>query len=192
MNFLAHFHLSGNSKDLVVGNFLGDMVRKAEWNNYPEEIVKGIKMHQAIDHFTDNHPIVKEHKKLLHENHGHFAGVILDIFYDYFLAKFWNDYHNDSLHSFAQWVYTSIDGHQNILNEKATMAFSHMKKHNWLEAYASFEGIDQVLNGMSRRTKYDSNMGQAIHDLQKHYFTFHDGFLTFYKELEQFISEWHD
>ena len=108
MNFLAHFYLSGTSETLVVGNFLGDMVRKVEWEHYSPEIVEGIKMHQEIDRFTDTHSLVKANKALLIPKHKHFSGVILDIFYDYFLANSWNNHHQTKLPIYEKWVYEAL------------------------------------------------------------------------------------
>ena len=185
MNFLAHFYLSGTSESLIVGNFLGDMVRKVEWKNYPPEIVEGIKMHQHIDMFTDSHPIIKKHKALLAPKHKHFSGVILDIYYDYFLANSWSHYHGTKLPIYADWVYQTLGKHEQIYAKKALMAFSHMRKHNWLTAYASFEGIDQVLKGMAQRTKFKSEMDTSILDLHKHYDIMNEDFSIFFEELKR-------
>ena len=184
MNFLAHFYLAGESEELIIGNFLGDMIRKVEWPNFSSKIVEGIKMHQQIDYFTDSHKIVKQHKKLLIAKHGHFSGVILDIFYDYFLAKNWDNHHNTSLPSYANWVYQSLEKKESNYNKKAKTAFNHMKKYNWLMAYSSTDGIDQVLKGMAQRTRFDSEMGNALTDLQRHNSIYQDGFNEFFLELK--------
>lgn len=184
MNFLAHFYLSGQSEELLIGNFLGDMVRKVEWNNYSPKIIEGIKMHQEIDFFTDTHTIVKTHKALLTPKHRHFSGVVLDIFYDYFLANNWQKYHNTTLGSYAEWVYQTLEKQEVNYTRKAKMAFNHMKKHNWLTAYSSLDGIDQVLKGMAQRTKFDSAMSDSLVDLQKHHLVFEEGFQVFFEELK--------
>jgi hypothetical protein len=48
---------------------------------------KGILLYRSIDTYTDNHPIFREGTKRLHEKYHHYAGVIMDVFYDHFLAK---------------------------------------------------------------------------------------------------------
>jgi acyl carrier protein phosphodiesterase len=45
-------------------------------------------LHRAIDTFTDAHPVLDEVLKL-HSRYHHYAGVIVDVFYDHFLAKNW-------------------------------------------------------------------------------------------------------
>jgi acyl carrier protein phosphodiesterase len=189
MNFLAHFYLSDTSEQLITGNFLGDMVRKVEWKNYSPEVIEGIKMHQQIDYFTDTHTIVKRHKALLTPKHNHFSGVILDIFYDYFLASTWEKHHKTDLPTYATWVYQALGNEESLFTPKAKMAFNHMKKHNWLTAYSTMDGIDQVLKGMSQRTRFDSNMGNSIIDLKTYQEEMSEEFREFFKELKREFTD---
>jgi acyl carrier protein phosphodiesterase len=58
------------------------------------DVQKGIILHRAIDTFTDAHPFLDKAKKL-HSRYHHYAGVIVDVFYDHFLAKNWVTYSNE-------------------------------------------------------------------------------------------------
>jgi acyl carrier protein phosphodiesterase len=58
-----------------------------------------------------------------------------------------------------------------------------MKKQNWLVAYKKIEGIDQILKGMQRRTKFSAKLDEASKDLVMHYTDFENDFDTFFKEL---------
>jgi acyl carrier protein phosphodiesterase len=53
-------------------------------------------LHRAIDTFTDAHPVFDKVLKL-HSRYHHYAGVIVDVFYDHFLAKNWTTYSNENL-----------------------------------------------------------------------------------------------
>src|SRR5258708_857949 len=91
MNFLAHVYLSGDHSKVLVGNFIGDFVKgKYLRDRYEPEIAKGIELHRAIDYFTDLHPIVRQSKNRLRPKYNHYSGIIVDIFYDHFLAANWN------------------------------------------------------------------------------------------------------
>jgi acyl carrier protein phosphodiesterase len=91
MNFLAHLHLSGNNPNIMLGNFMGDFVKgKSYRQQYEPEIIKGIELHRSIDEFTDSHPVVTESKNRLRPTYRHYSGVIVDVFYDHFLAANWN------------------------------------------------------------------------------------------------------
>ncbi len=146
-------------------------------------------MHQHIDFFTDNHPIVKKHKVLLVPKHGHFSGVILDILYDYFLANYWYNYHEKPIEVYAEWVYDTIGQQEHLFTKKAKNAFKHMRKYNWLVAYASTEGLDQVLQGMAQRTRFSSQMHTAILDFHKNEELFHEGFLLFFEDLKKEVLQ---
>ena len=90
MNFLAHIYLSGDDPNIQLGNFIGDFVKGRNLvEQFGHEIAKGIELHRAIDEFTDKHPIVKLSKVRLREKYRHYAPVIVDIFYDHYLAKNW-------------------------------------------------------------------------------------------------------
>ena len=102
MNFLAHIYLSGDNDLLKIGNFMADSIRGNSYENYPDEIKKGILLHRSIDSFTDMHPVYRKSKHRLHEKYGHYSGVIMDIFYDHFLAKNWANYSNKKLEEYAE------------------------------------------------------------------------------------------
>ena len=105
MNFLAHLYLSQNNTDILIGNFIADHVKGSQFYNYSKEIQQGILLHREIDLFTDTHPIVKQSMQRLHKRYRHYNGVIIDIFYDYFLAKNWSKYSDIPLQIFADTIY---------------------------------------------------------------------------------------
>ena len=89
MNFLAHLYLSQDNTNIMIGNFIADHIRGNNYEEYSKEIQRGIFLHREIDTFTDTHQIVRKSKRRLHQRYGHYNGVIIDIFFDYFLAKNW-------------------------------------------------------------------------------------------------------
>src|SRR5688500_10815365 len=140
MNFLAHLYLSEKNPQIMVGNFLGDFVRGRNLlERFEEDIVTGIELHRDIDAFTDTHPIVATSKKRLREKYRHYAGVIVDIFYDHFLAKNWSAYHEESLRDFAANAYRIIEQHMEILPPDARHMLPYMINGNWLLNYAKIE-----------------------------------------------------
>ena len=73
----------------MIGNFIADHIRGNHYKEYSNEIQQGVFLHRAIDTYTDAHAIVRKSKRRLHKRYGHYNGVIIDVFYDYFLAKNW-------------------------------------------------------------------------------------------------------
>ena len=119
-----------------------------------------------------------------------YAGVIINIFYDHFLAKNWKDYSDKPLEQFASEVNSLMM--KNVLHfpEKSLMFLRYALRTNLLVSYASVEGIGEVLLGMSRRTTFKSNMEFAVEDLKKYYLEFGNEFKLFFQDAENFVRDW--
>jgi acyl carrier protein phosphodiesterase len=189
MNFLAHAFLTRNSDTLLVGNFIGDFVKGKQFDHFHPGITEGILMHRKIDDFTDNHPVFKRSRKRIRGKYGHYSGVIIDLYYDHFLAKNWKDYAIKSLEEFADQVYRTMQDHFEIIPPKAKNMLPYMIKYNWLVNYATIEGIDQSLKGISRRTKHPSGMENAASDLLTQYHDFEKDFGEFFPEIMEYIED---
>ena len=183
MNFLAHIYLSGNNELITIGNFAADGIRGHQYKVFPLEMQIGILLHREIDTYTDAHPTVRQSTKRLHKHYGHYSGVIVDIFYDHFLAKNWSHYSDIPLADYVEAFYQSLQKHMDILPERYQHIAPIMIEGNWLLGYASLEGIQSVLNGMNRRTKGISKMNQATRELKAYYQDFEADFTAFFEEL---------
>lgn len=183
MNFLAHIYLSGDDKLVTIGNFIADGIRGNKYKLYPEKVQAGIMLHRAIDTFTDAHPIFRQSTKRLHENYGHYSGVIVDIFYDHFLAKNWKDYSNIPLAKYVDEFYNTLNKNFEILPKRFKHLTPIMIEGNWLLSYATVDGIQLVLNGRNRRTKGKSKMNEATTELRVFYSEFEKEFTAFFEEL---------
>jgi len=186
MNYLAHIYLSEGNENIQLGNFFADAVKGNSYLSYPSEIQKGILLHRKIDTFTDLHPVVKKSKARLKSRFGLYKGIIIDIFYDHFLARNWQLLSDVSLDDFADSFYSILMKNRSILPEKTQYIVPYLVKQNWLKSYASLEGIEKVLVGMNKRTNNHSGMDQAMADLVEHYDALETDFHTFFPELREF------
>ncbi len=189
MNFLAHIYLSGENDLLKIGNFMADSIRGNRYLEYPDELRKGILLHRYIDTFTDAHPIYRKSKHRFHEKYGHYAGVIMDIVYDHFLAKNWDSYFNENLEVYAENFYILMRRNFDILTPKTQNLLPYMMDQNWLVQYASLEGLEIILFQMDYRTKHRVNMQEAIVEVQLHYNELETEFTLFFEELQQYCKE---
>jgi len=189
MNFLAHLYLSGNNTNILIGNFIADGIRGNQFKHLPSEIQQGILLHRQIDTYTDAHPIVRKSKRRLHERYGHYDGVIIDLFYDHFLAKNWHQYSEIPLNIYVKSVYTLLQKHVEILPTKIQQFLPHLIAYDWLYNYQFFDGMKAILNGMNRRTQLKSNMNLAIEDLQDLHQEFEEDFTLFFKDLRIFSDQ---
>lgn len=189
MNFLAHIYLSGDNALIQIGNFMADGIRGSDYLNHPLEVQKGIILHRAIDTFTDAHPIFRKSKHRLHDKYGHYSGVIIDIFYDHFLAKNWNNYSDDPLEKVADNFYENLQKHYHILTDKTKRMMPFMIARNWLVSYASIEGLGMILFQMDHRTKNRVAMHESVYELKEFYNEFEEEFTTFFEELHKHCQE---
>lgn len=189
MNFLAHIYLSFEDDEITIGNFIADSIRGKKYQHFPLNVQKGILLHRAIDTYTDSHKTPKISSRRLHKNYGHYSRVIVDIYYDHFLAKNWNNYSDIPLESYVDQFYDLLETHYEILPINVRKMMPYMIADNWLLNYAKMEGIGRVLNGMNRRTKNRSKMNFAIVDLKTHYEDFESEFTSFFDELLVFAKQ---
>ena len=188
MNYLAHVYLSGSDKDLIIGNFIADHVKGIAYLDYPETIQKGILLHRKIDDFTDHHPLYKKNVTLLFPQFRHYSRVIVDMFFDHFLAAQWELYHPDPLEDFSRQFYLLMQEYSGSLPDKTKKILPILSKYNWFVAYQSLEGLEDILFQMSQRTRFPSNMSLAVLNLEKNYSNIALDFKVFFNELEDFVK----
>lgn len=189
MNFLAHAFLSFGQDEILIGNFIGDFVKGKMIDTYPTGIRQGIRLHREIDNFTDTHPLVKVSQSYLRPTFGHYSTVITDVFFDYFLGKYWEKYSSKSLETFVEETYETISKHEEDLPNQFKEMFFWMKSQNWLLNYRTIEGIQKSLSGLSRRARFDSKMELATGFLLEKEDEFQLIFFAFFKDLETFAWE---
>ena len=188
MNFLAHFFLSHQTPELLIGSYLGDFVKGNQYRQYNEAVQQGILLHREVDRYTDHHPVFRKSKHRLSEQHGHYAGVIVDIFYDHLLAVRWSDYSSVPLAQFAQRTYVTLQQHQHLMPPSAQRVFDYMHEHDWLTNYAYPEGIARTLSGMQQRARFPNQMGQALNDLKKNERAYSQEFQAFFPDVQQHVE----
>lgn len=168
---------------------MADGIRGKHFERFPLDVQKGIVLHRAIDTFTDAHPIFRESTKRLHGKFHHYSGVIVDVFYDHFLAKNWTRYSSEDLVSFAENFYQSLQDNNEILTDKTKGMLPYMMQYNWLVSYETVTGIERILTQMDHRIKNNSNMRFSIEDLKLFYTEFEKEFTLFFEDLRIFCSE---
>lgn len=191
MNFLAHLYLSGKNNEILIGNFIGDYVKGKEYLYYPENIRKGILIHRYIDSFTDKHPVIKKSRKRLAPGYNKYSGIIIDIFYDYFLASEWNKYYPESLDKFVSDVFKILKSYYFTFPQGIKNWFPNFLRNNWLVTYSNIEGIKTVLHRMSSRTSLPDYTDFAIKVLREQENELRNEFYEFFPMITEYISKEH-
>lgn len=188
MNYLAHAYLSFGAEEVLVGNFIADFVKGKMLLNYPPAITDGILLHREIDQFTDAYPLVRAGQSYLRPKFGHYSTVITDIFFDYFLGKNWKKFSDQPLQEFTERTFLLLEKNANYFPERFSKMFYWMQKENWLLQYATLEGVEMSLTGLSKRTRFDSKMELAHLALIERESEFELIFFAFFKDLETFAK----
>ena len=186
---MAHTYLSGGNEEIIVGNFMGDYVKGKNYLLYPEQVKKGILIHRDIDSFTDMHEVTRRSKLRLSSRYHKYAGIIIDIFYDHFLASLWSSYSSLPLGEFVSRTYDLLKRNYKVLPEAIKKWFPTFLENNWMMAYTTVEGIELVLERMSANTSLPDHSAFAVEVLRKQYPVFMEDFLEFFPAIVKFLEE---
>jgi acyl carrier protein phosphodiesterase len=189
MNFLAHIYLSGENDQIKVGNFIGDWIKGNDYKKYPADVQKGILLHRKIDSYTDNHSIVRKSKSRLNDEYQKYSGIIIDIFYDHFLAINWKDFATTELADFTYTLNQCLVANMHYLPIDIQEFIPKFMKRRWLESYATPGGIEKVLIGMSQQTSLPDRTTEAMQILQTHYNSFKEEFFCYFPQLVKFVED---
>ena len=188
MNFLAHVFLSGNNTPLAIGNLIADRIKGNQVKELPSEIQKGVYLHREIDEFTDKHPIFKECVRELFPKYRHYSRVLVDMYFDHFLAVNWQRFHPVPLAEFSEEFYDKLEVESTQFSDSIQKFIRALIQYNWFDEYRTLEGLRKILSQMERRTKFPSNLAAATEDLRQKYPYFEGRFFEFMIELISFTK----
>ncbi len=188
MNYLAHLYLSGNSDEIMFGNFIADKVKGNKYKLFPEQIQTGIIMHRKIDYFTDSHEIVKQSASRLKVKYGKYSGIIIDIFYDHFLASQWQNYSEISLQNYCLKSYKIFLENYSLLPQRIQKFLPNLIASNRLYSYKNIEGIRNALEITSKYSSLPAETDFAINVLKNYYDDFKIEFNSFFNEIIEYTK----
>ncbi|MES2440585.1 MAG: ACP phosphodiesterase [Verrucomicrobiota bacterium] len=183
MNWLAHLHLSEPDPASRIGNLLPDILSFPEVRSVSEIFQRGISHHRAIDAFTDRHPVFRQSKRRIDGVLGRYGAILVDVFYDHFLARAWDDYSLVGLEAFVADFHSSIDHFRDQLPERAYVRLCHIRDEGRLLSYREIDGVAAALEVISGRLRRPVELGAGVAFLRDHYDLFADDFRRFYPQL---------
>ena len=192
MNWLAHVFLSEQKIDFQIGNFLADPLKGRLWDDASSDMKNGMRIHKIIDSYTDSHEIVSFSKKRLREK-GLLKPVIIDLTYDYFLTKNWDEFCKTSINEFSKVFYHQANKRTPYFPNHVNIPIYNMidrdllnKYHNLNQLKASFERMDTRLSPRLKQREtavsYFDNVVENIDLLE-------DDFLNFFPQLCQTVKK---
>ena len=183
MNYLAHLYLSEPHDEAWLGSLMGDFVKGPLDDRYASGITRAIGLHRKIDVYTDAHPIVLQSKARISAHRRRYAGIIVDIFYDHFLAKHWRDFHDEPLAAFTARIYQLLERHHTVLPQRLQRMAPLMMQWDWLGSYAEISSIYTALNRIGQRLKRANPMMNSADELVGNYAQIEADFRAFLPDV---------
>ena len=190
MNFLFHLHLSGNAPDILTGNLMGDFVKGRISDDYPPCLRAGIELHRRIDSFAQNHPCFQRSRARIAPCYGLWRGVLVDLFYDHFLAAEWEQWSSEPFEAYLKRARGMVEANHRFLPESMRevlpVIFGEL-----IPSYREVQGIGAALERMARRRVRRPNpLAGGEEELVRHYGEIRDDFRHFMPEVQRFAADY--
>jgi acyl carrier protein phosphodiesterase len=188
MNFLAHLYLSGQMPELMVGNLMGDFVKGKLAGRFSPGIQAGLELHRGIDSFAHRNDIFIASKRRIDPSYRHYSGVLVDLFYDHFLALDWDDYREEPLPRYLERARQVLWEHREVLPERLQRIIPAMFG-DWLPSYREIDGIGAVLVRMAGRIGRPNPLGEGVDELRRNYDALRGDFRRFLPEVRGYAEK---
>lgn len=189
MNYLAHAYLSFRHPQVLVGNMISDFIKGKKKYEFEKDIQVGIQLHRDIDTYTDNHIATAKAKEIFRPHYRLYSGAFIDVIYDHFLAKDHERFTSESLNTFSQDVYSTLESYSPVLPQQFLNLLPYMKTQNWLYHYKDKEGIAKSMQGLVRRAAYISDADTAFLLFNENYDALKQCYDDFIIDIEPYAKE---
>jgi acyl carrier protein phosphodiesterase len=191
VNHLAHALLAGDEDELRLGGMLGDFVHgKLDPAHFPPRVIDGIRLHRAIDVFTDTHDEVAAARRLLPSPYRRFGGILLDIWFDHLLARDFARWSTQPLAIYSDDLRALLHRRDALLPDGLKRFRAYMDAHDLPAGYAEREQIGRALLGVSGRLSRANPVGTALPVLAELEAPLQVHFEAFFPQLREFAQAW--
>jgi len=188
VNYLAHLFLSDGSTESVIGSVMGDFVKGPLAGRYSPGLRRAIELHRRIDSYTDAHPQVRASRNRISPARRRFAGIMVDMFYDHFLAARWVEFSGVPLTDFARDVYALLSREEADLTTEMRWVVDRMAAQDWLTSYRDPAAIAEALDRMSRRLKRENTLAGSAEELMSNYAALEADFRSFFPDVIELVA----
>lgn len=147
------------------------------------EVAAGVRLHRAVDAFTDSHPVVGVARRLFVPELRHHARIALDVVLDHFLASHFDEFSPISLERFAAKTYVELLSVRDLVPATCAQVIEKMEEGDWLTSYAELESIERALRFLSRRLARSVDLTKAMKVVREHRKELDAAFLEFFPQL---------
>jgi acyl carrier protein phosphodiesterase len=190
MNYLAHLYFSDPEPMAWAGSLMGDFLKGPLPADVDPQLLKHLRLHRKIDSFAQDSASFQASCRRLDSRYRFGRGILVDVFYDHFLACHWPEFSERTLEDFSHEVYQALNDCRQLLPPGLQNLLPRMVRDNWLVSYRQPEVVGNVLNALERRLKHRLPLGRGSEDLQRHRAELQSDFKAFMAEAEVFVGRW--
>lgn len=171
----------------MIGALLGDIIKGPLKGLHPQRWEQGIQLHRMIDGYTDKHPIIKNCSALFPRRYRRYSGIMLDVVFDHFLIKHWQQHHSQSLSAFTQETYQLLTNTD--WPDSAKTKAARIVQYDLLNNYQDWPFIMDVLTNIGKRLRHNNPLSEAEPILTQLSPNIEQAFIDFYPQLENFAQQ---
>ena len=191
MNHLAHALLAGDDEELRLGGMLGDFVRgQPDPATWPARVIDGIRLHRAIDVYTDAHPDVLAAKASLPPPYRRYAGILLDMWFDHCLARDFSRWSAQPLAEYSAALRALLWRRDALLTPPLRRFRAYMEASQLPAGYADPVVLGRALAGIGQRLSRANPLDSALPVLLAREDELQQRFDAFFPQLREFARGW--
>lgn len=189
MNFLAHFHLAWPDEGLIGGGLEGDYYKGPLRGDLPPPLARGIRLHRAIDAYTDSHPSTAALRRELPRDLRRFAGILIDLSFYHFLSVHWEHFSRLPLGDFTASVYAKLEAQETALSSGARSMLQRMLRFDLLGRYGDWRTVGAAAGRIGERFGHRNPLENVEANLEPLRGRMEAAFLDFYPDLQAFSAQ---
>ncbi len=157
---------------------------------YPARVISGIRLHRAIDVYTDAHPEVLAAKAFLPSPYRRYAGILLDMWFDHCLARDFPDWSRQPLPEYSEALRALLQRQDELLTPALRRFRAYMEANDLPAGYADRAVLGRALAGIGQRLSRANPLDTALPVLLEHEDELRRCFEVFFPQLREFARGW--
>jgi len=173
---------------MVAGGLEGDYFKGPLRGELSPDIERGIKLHRAIDAYTDGHPLIRELRRDFPPDLRRYAGILIDLSFDHYLSLHWSTFSDIPLADFNDGIYRTLSAREDALSEDARRMLARLIEYDVLNRYLEWETVIATATRIGRRFRRHNPFADLDRDLSPAKSALEPAFLNFYPQLRSFCA----
>jgi len=175
---------------MILGSLLGDFVHGPVPDTLPLRVADGLRLHRAVDVYTDAHPAVLAAKAMFEPPLRRYTGILLDVWFDHILALDFARWSATPLAAFSARINGVLAANLPLLSPALRHFAGYMAARGLPAAYVDPVEIERALHGISSRLRRENPLADALPELQRRAAGLHAAFGAFFPQVRDHAARW--